>query len=120
MKITRDLLLIGIPFLMLSATFIFLYIKKLLEYKKIYNKYKGIIDIEKEIEKVNISLKSSRKNFDKLDSELKDKTNTLQKEYQQKRSVYEKLLKEINILEEDMELISFGLYKPHYDFDASA
>ena len=40
-------------------------------------------------------------------------------DYSQKRQIFERLLREISILEEDLEFISFGLYKPHYDFDTS-
>jgi hypothetical protein len=40
--------------------------------------------------------------------------------YKDKRSLYDRLLNEINSLEENLEIISYGLYKPHFDFDTSS
>jgi DNA repair exonuclease SbcCD ATPase subunit len=119
MEITKDVLIIGIPLIILTILFIILYIKKIIAFNKIYNKYKGIIDIDSEIEKSNTTLKNLASEIEKVRKDNDIETQELRKDYQDKRSIYEKLLKEISILEEDMEFISYGLYKPHYNFDTS-
>lgn len=43
----------------------------------------------------------------------------LTNEYDQGRATYETLRKEITLLEENLEDISFGVYKPHFTFDTS-
>jgi len=112
--------------------------KKLqIHYKKIYNRFKGIVDIETEkikvaknyqkyqsdveIRKIKIS-KDYRKyqsNYDKMKKEVQLKVQNLRNSYNSKRVTYNNLLKEISVLEEDMEYISVGIYKPHFDYYTS-
>jgi len=67
----------------------------------------GIVDVELELKKIKEEL---------LKFEiLKEKINT---EYEAGRHTYEKLKMEIALLEETIEIYSFGLYKPHFEFDA--
>ena len=40
-------------------------------------------------------------------------------DYDNAYKVYENLQKEINLLEESLEMMDFGIYKPHFDFEAS-
>lgn len=39
--------------------------------------------------------------------------------YKENLDTYNKLIKERGAVEEDLELMSYGLYKPHFDFDTS-
>lgn len=98
---------------------IYLYIKKSNEYKKLYSRFKDVINIEKETLKVKNQYANMVKNFKKKREEFKSSLLTLKNDYSKKRNLYENLLKEISILEEDIEFISFGIYKPHFDFDTS-
>ena len=41
----------------------------------------------------------------------------LEKQYSDARGVYERLKGEVSLLEENLEDISFGLYKPHFNYD---
>lgn len=105
---------------------IYLFINKLRDYKeaieqieKLELKYKDIIDIQKEVEE-------SRRALARLESDIADlklthdkKQNELNNEYSEKRKIYESLLKEVSILEENLEDISYGLYKPHFDYSSS-
>ena len=59
------------------------------------------------------SFKNSNLNFKIRESELNTK-------YMVKRGIFEQLLTELSIVEEDLEYISFGVYKPRYDFEDSA
>lgn len=43
----------------------------------------------------------------------------LENKYQTSLAIYEKLTREINIIEEKLEIYSYGLYNPHYDFNTS-
>lgn len=119
MDITTEVLIVGIPLFLLVLACVFLYIKKNRAYSKLYNKYKDVIDIDVEVEKTKLSLDKLKIEFDSLDSNFKSKSDTLNAEYKQKRDVYEKLLREVDILEENLELTTYGLYKPHYEYDTS-
>lgn len=68
--------------------------------------------IVKEIE----TLKSERQNFQ---NEFKDKKNKLVQKYEEANQKYKSLLREINLLEENLEMMDCGVYKPHFDFTDS-
>ena len=50
-----------------------------------------------------------------INSEIED----LKSSYKEKREIYKKLLNESAILTEDLEIKSYGIYEPHFDFDNS-
>ncbi len=97
-----------IVFTVFTILFIVLYIKKSKSYRQLSIRFKDVIDIDKEKEKV-------QKEVD----ELLSRENQLKDSYNSKRLVYDSLIKEVSILEEDLDFISFGIYKPHFDFDTS-
>ena len=87
---------------------IVLFIRKSSAYKKIYNRFKDVVDIETE-------QKEAQKRLDKLiqtENELKDS-------YAKKRSIYDDLMNELSIIEDDLEFTTYGIYQPHFDFDTS-
>ncbi len=102
------ILALAIIFFLITILVVVLFLKKSNSYKKIYTRFKGVIDIESEKEKV-------ANQYRDLESELTELKNN----YKEKRSIYESLLKEISILEEDLDFISYGIYKPHFDFETS-
>ncbi|HTF05689.1 MAG TPA: DUF4041 domain-containing protein [Bacteroidia bacterium] len=59
------------------------------------------------------------KQKEELNAEFASQKEQLNFEFQSKRNVYEQLLKEISILEENLENISYGLYEPHYEYATS-
>ena len=71
-------------------------------------KYKDVIDIDKEVE-------IRKKKYGDLNKQIL----TLKSDYKGKRNIFEKLLKEISVLEENLEYMDFGIYQPHFDFDTS-
>jgi len=77
-------------------------------YEKTLKDFKDLTDIHSEIIRENQKL-----------NEIQAKTNEMALDYKNKRTIYDKLLNEINSLEENLEIISYGLYKPHFDFDTS-
>jgi hypothetical protein len=111
-----------LPAISLSIILIFLlylYFKKFFAYKRLYLRFKDVYDIDQEIRIQNKILTNLKAEFDSLDNIYNKKKSDLNKEYQEKMAIYEKLIHEISILEEDLEFTSYGLYKPHYEFDTS-
>jgi len=80
-------------------------------------KYAGIIDVEEEAAKIRRQREAEN---DSLLREI-DSTKTLLekigKQYTDSKSLYDRLKKEVDLLEENLESISFGVYRPHYTFD---
>jgi T5orf172 domain. len=85
------------------------YKNRIEEYKKKLKDFQDLTDIQLEITKENQKL-----------SEIQAKTSEMVLDYKNKRTIYDKLLSEINIIEENLEAVSYGLYKPHFDFDTSS
>ena len=64
-------------------------------------RFKPVISLDKEVLKVEKKLKK------------------LSGSYSSKKSIYDKLLKEIEMFQDELEMSNFGLYKPHFDFEDS-
>jgi hypothetical protein len=91
-------------------------VKDLEDYK---DQFKGIIDVNKTIAIKNEELINTNQSIENLKADFTKKNEELNKDYIDKRSIYENILGEISILEENLEDISYGLYKPHYDYNTS-
>ena len=78
-----------------------LYIKKFIAYKLLHSKYKDVIDIEATI------------------SDLNNDYEKLKKKYSTSREIYKRLKEQKSILEDDMDMIEFGVYEAHFEFDTS-
>ncbi|MBS1622587.1 MAG: DUF4041 domain-containing protein [Bacteroidetes bacterium] len=83
------------------------------------NKYKDIISVDevlsikhKELGEVELKIVEKQIYFDAQKSELS-------KNYQEKRDIYQKMLEEMSVLEERLDIISYGFYKPSFSFDSS-
>lgn len=95
--------------LIISLFFIAMWIKALLDIKKINKKYKPIQDIEIEVSNRNSEL-------NKITNEIA----TLKEDYNTKLTYYNNLKEALALAEEDNDILEFGVYKPHYNFDISA
>ena len=95
-----------------------LLIKAKTEIANLNGKYASIINIDAEREKIRKEIKSLTVERNKVKTEFLDKKNQLTVEYDNAYNTFLKLQKEINLLEESVEMIEFGVYKPHFDFDA--
>ena len=140
--------IVAVVLFLLLVLFIVLFIRKSASYNKIYNRFKDVADIEaeqekaqrrydkiirdhekmeKDIEQKELGLRGEYQkkrdkavqDHDKVEKDLQQKAQGLRGEYQTKRDIYDRLLREISVLEEDLEFISYGIYKPHFDFDTS-
>ena len=90
------------------------------ELKESLTKYKDIISIESEVSKRKADLNILSSKLSELEKRYKDKDSALNQEYLNHKEIYENLRKEVSLLEENLENISYGLYKPHYDYNTSA
>lgn len=83
------------------------------------SKYKDIINVDSEVSKRKAALETLGNKLSELEKVYTDKYSALNQDYLQHKSIYENLLKEVSLLEENLENISYGLYKPHYDYKTS-
>ena len=109
-----------------SAGLLFLFFKQTQDAKtcreqlnNFTEKYKNIIDIDKTVALRNDEVKTINQSIDNLKADFDKQKEQLNQDYVSKRNIYENLLKEISIVEENLEDISYGLYKPHYDYTNS-
>ncbi len=96
--------------------------------RQLRSRYKLIIDAEAEGRRLQAD---ARRNADKTKAAAAGELDRLRKEaeeHQQRRdalaaentafaATHERLQKEVSTLEENLEDISFGIYKPHFDYD---
>ena len=101
-----DIILIALGGLSLLLTVaLIITLKKNMFYTK---KYSNIISIDEEVIK-------SQKEKEKIDKTITD----LKQSYKEKKIIFDKLLKQVAIYDEEIELAELGFYKTHFDFDTS-
>lgn len=88
--------------------------------KQLLNKYKDITDIDLEVTKRKAELDALNSKISELEKEYKEKNSALNQDYVKQKTIYDNLQSEISLLEVDLENISYGLYKPQYDYKTSA
>jgi hypothetical protein len=87
------------------------------DYNEMYERYKGVINVETELHNRTTELNDLVAKLDNLGNEFALENAKLNRDFQNKRTVYESLLKEVSLLEENLEDISYGIYKPHCGLD---
>ncbi len=94
---------------------------KLLNKKLAYysHKYRGIIDINKEVKKRRSEFANEKANLQKQIEEGKVSLSQLKERYQVAAKAFEELSHQNNILKDSLELAEFGVYEPHFDLDTS-
>ena len=112
-------IILSMPLLILSGVLVYLYIDARISHNRIRERYKKVIDIDEEAKKSSQAVAKLKQAYDQLDADFQLKKGLLNSDYQAKRNIYEDLLKTITILEEDLDFTTYGLYKPHYDFNTS-
>lgn len=80
----------------------------LVELEKFRTKYERILDVEKAVD-------DKAEEFDKIREDL----IVLNDKYQTGKQHFSILQKELSMYEEDLDTISFGLYKPRHSYDTS-
>lgn len=87
-----------------------LYFRKHQAYRAIYERLSGIADVELERKRV-------QKEHAKFLEEQSRTSQALREDYERKRAIYERLVREVSVLEENLDDISYGLYSPDFSFD---
>jgi len=82
-------------------------------------RYAGITNIQAEVTAAQAALDNARRAQKDLDKESQERRSRLAQELKESESKRDGLQKEISLLEENLEDISFGLYKPHFNFKTS-
>lgn len=82
-------------------------------------KYKDVIDVDAEAERIKKTVDALKENYRNIDEKYRKKEQELSKNFRPKREIYEKLLAEISLIEEDLDNISFGIYKPQFQYETS-
>lgn len=89
------------------------------ETRNLRTRYSGITDLEAELTAAKSQIEQTKRDQREYDSENERRRAHLSQEYEQALAKYKELKKEVSLLEENLEDISFGLYKPHFSFQAS-
>jgi hypothetical protein len=66
---------------------------------------------------VKSQIKGTEETLRRTEADAAQKRGRLESDYRDALAQYKKLQSEVNLLEENLEDISFGLYKPHFDFE---
>ena len=89
------------------------------KYNEIFNKYKDIIDLDEYKLKVKNEAEAIIEDKNTQVGNLDEQIKALKIDYTNKKVYYDRLVHEIQLYEEQQEIQSYGLYKPHFDFDTS-
>lgn len=95
----------GIIFSIVLACLFFDVRKRNLEY---IARFKDVIDADAELKRIN-----------EQKSDVNKQISDLRKSYSEKHDLYEKLLNEIKIYEENLDTIEYGMHAPSFEFDSS-
>jgi hypothetical protein len=71
----------------------------------------------KELERILSEAERVKREEEALASAAKSRRDTLDAEYASAKAIYDRLSEQVNLLEENLTDISFGIYKPHFSFD---
>jgi len=83
------------------------------------NRFSGVIDIDAERLKVVEQVRTLKEEHQSLVTESAKRRTELSQQYASALEAYERLMKEVSSVEENLEDQSFGLYKPHFDYRSS-
>ena len=109
-------ILIGILFAALIGA-ILLCLRFFKEAKELSGRLSGIVDVDKELAKVQADLADAKRQKADFEEDDHRRREQLTRDFDAGKIKYEELNKEISLLEENLEDISFGLYKPHFTFE---
>ena len=103
------------------ATLVFGYLLYRLErsQKAIRERFAGVLNVDDEIAATTRRLEEVQTKQKSIEDESAQKRLKLTKDYEDALTRYDSLKKEISLLEESENDISFGLYKPHFAFQHS-
>lgn len=86
------------------------------ERKELKRRLGPVLDVEAEAKRLRAGLETERQKIADETSRLRAESDGLRQRYSQGLQKYEALEAEVRSLEEDLENISYGLYKPHFTY----
>lgn len=87
--------------------------------RKLRARYSPVIDLDAERVSLETKIAVAKEDQQKFDSEMQLRRTKMSEEYDQGVTKYQELKNEISLLEENVEDLSFGVYKPHFNFQSS-
>jgi Domain of unknown function (DUF4041)/Meiotically up-regulated gene 113 len=88
-------------------------------YRNQLQRYSGIADLDAAIETAKSQLEEAKQGVRATAEEDKRRREQLETQYKQALTKFEELKHEVSLLEENLDVMSFGLYKPHFTFQTS-
>jgi len=108
-----------IIFGLLTLGLSFLSIRLWQEVRRLRRKYQPMIDVEEQVRRAEQKLGEENQRQQTLVADTQRRVTKLDIQYQDELARYNGLQTEVSALEENLEDISFGLYKPHFSFQTS-
>lgn len=87
--------------------------------RRLRARYAPLVDIDAEVATVKRDLDLAKSERQKFVEENGRQRAQLTEEYDRAHNTYERMKKEVSLLEENLDDISFGLYRPHFSFQTS-
>ena len=85
----------------------------------IQKRYAGVANVQAELAAAKSKLEQAKHSLQQIEAEQKQRRINAAQESEQAQAKHAELTKELSLLEENLEDISFGLYKPHFNFQTS-
>lgn len=82
-------------------------------------RYAAVGDVEQELQGRRADLQATKDDIARAQMEDQQRRDEFNARYAEAKAVYDRLKTEVSLLEENLEDITYGLYKPHYTFDTS-
>ena len=92
----------------LAIVFLVLWLKRRHDLKRLTKRFSAVLDVEAEAQK-------ARNERDEIERD----TEKMRSAYKEKRRVYDRLLKQVAIFDEQISFAEFGVYQPHFEFSDS-
>ncbi len=105
-----------------SAGVVFLWIRRRaleLKHRALEARFAGVLDPEEDARKARADLLGVRAAIEGAESAAAERRASLQAAYTHAKALHDRLKADVDLLEGNLEDISFGVYRPHYDFDTS-
>ena len=95
------------------------FIRQWMARRRLERRFKPVIDVEEEVERVRTEAESEKKRISKETSDLKAEADALKQKYTIGLQRYQELETEVLSLEEDLKNVAVGLYRPHFTYEDS-
>lgn len=113
------MILLSSALALVAIVLVVLFIRQGMEVKALRTRYEDIISVDNLVAERKKESEQIERNILELQMDHKRRMEQLNVDFLTKKKIYEELTREVSTLEENLENISYGLYKPHYDYQTS-